>query len=110
MEIREREEEGIVIITLDGRIDAEGAIALDDRLHKKTTAEQYKLVLDMTGVPYINSMALRILAEIITVSRDHGGDLRLVGLQPKVRRVLQIVGFDRYSTIYNTIEEALAGF
>ncbi len=110
MDISERDVNGVTILALDGRIDSEGAIALDDVLHAKIAAGKFKLILDMAKVPYVNSTALRILAEIITVSRDNGGDLKLVALQPRVRRVLQIVGFDRFSAIYGTQQDALADF
>lgn len=110
MNISEETADGAVIIVLHGRIDTDGATALDDALHAKLEADQYRLVLDMAGVQYVNSAALRSLAEAILTCREHGGDLKLVALQPKVRRVLQIVGFDRYSAIYETQQAAMADF
>lgn len=110
MNIIERRSDGIVIFVLDGRIDSEGAQALEDALHSRFEAGEHRLILDLAGVPYINSVALRTLAEAILTSRAQGGDVKLVALQPKVRRVLQIVGFDRYSAIYDTLEAALAAF
>ena len=49
-------------------------------------------------------------SRIISRTRANQGDLRLAALPPKVRRVLQIVGFDRYSAIFDTAEEALQDF
>ena len=110
MNISENAANGAVVITLDGRVDMAGAMALDDALRARLEADQYRIVLDMAGVQYINSSALRSLAEAILTCREHGGDLKLVALQPRVRRVLQIVGFDRYSAIYETQAAALADF
>ena len=47
---------------------------------------------------------------VITKNRAEGGDLRLAALPPKVKRVLQIVGFDKFSAIYDTLEESLENF
>jgi anti-anti-sigma factor len=110
MKISERSAAGAVVIVLDGRIDTSGAAALDDTLRARLEANEHRIVLDLAGVQYVNSAALRSLAEAILTCREHGGDLKLVALQPRVRRVLQIVGFDRYSAIYETQEAALADF
>ncbi|MBP8972867.1 MAG: STAS domain-containing protein [Anaerolineae bacterium] len=110
MNLSEQTTNGVVVIVLNGRIDTDGVVALDKALRARLEADQYQIVLDMAGVQYVNSAALRTLAEAILICREHGGDLKLVALQPKVRRVLQIVGFDRYSAIYETQQAALADF
>jgi anti-anti-sigma factor len=110
MKISQRYENGITILVLEGRIDSEGAIQLDDILREAVESGESKIVLDMAEVQYMNSAALRTLADVITKTREKGGDMKLAALQPKVRRVLQIVGFDRFSSIHDTLETALADF
>lgn len=110
MKITTREDKGITIFSLEGRVDSEGAVQLDDVLQSSLDNNNFKLVLEMSQVQYINSAALRTLADVITRSQEHEGDLKLVALQPKVKRVLQIVGFDKFSSIYDTIESAIADF
>ena len=110
MNITKREENGITVFVLDGRIDSEGAVQLDDVLAEALGDGRYHLVLEMSQVQYINSAALRTLADVITQSRDNNGDLKLVGLQPKVKRVLQIVGFDKFSAIHDSLDAAIAHF
>lgn len=110
MKITEHEKDGITIYTLEGRIDSEGAVQLDDTLQAGVQAGKYRLVLDMTQVQYINSAALRTLADIITQTQTHDGDLKLAGLAPKVQRVLQLVGFDKFAKIYPDLDAAVADF
>ena len=110
MQITDREVNGVKVYTLTGRVDSEGCEVLDNVLSAAINTQHYKLVLDMTEVQYVNSAALRTLAEIISTTREHNGDLRLAALQPKVKRVLQIVGFDRYSALYGSVDEALVDF
>ncbi len=110
MKITQRSENGVRVFVLEGRIDSEGAVQLDDTLRDAVETGGVKLVLDMTDVQYMNSAALRTLADVITKTREKGGDLKLAALQPKVRRVLQIVGFDRFSSIHDTLQAALADF
>jgi anti-sigma B factor antagonist len=110
MKISQRSENGITVFVLEGRIDSEGAIQLDDALRGAYEAKDFKMVLDMANVQYMNSAALRTLADIISKNREKGGDLKLAALQPKVRRVLQIVGFDKFSSVHETLQAALADF
>jgi anti-sigma B factor antagonist len=110
MKISEHEQNGITIYTLEGRIDSEGSIQLQDTLYAGLEAGKYKIVLEMSQVQYINSSALRTLADVITQTRDKNGDLKLVALPPRVKRVLQIVGFDKFSSIFDDLENALADF
>lgn len=110
MKITTREDKGITIFSLEGRVDSEGAVQLDDVLQSSLDNNNFRLVLEMSQVQYINSAALRTLADVITRSQEQHGDLKLVALQPKVKRVLQIVGFDKFSSIYDTIESAIADF
>ncbi len=110
MNITEREQDGVTIFVLDGRVDSEGAVDLDLALQTATSEDKYKLVLDMSQVRYINSSGLRTLADILTQCQQNEGDLKLVDLNPKVQRVLQIIGFDKFFTIYDTLDNALAGF
>lgn len=109
MNITEREQNGVVIFVLDGRVDSEGAVDLDLALQTAVTEERYKIVLDMSQVRYINSAGLRTLADILTQTKENDGYLRLVDLNPKVARVFQIIGFDNFFDIYDTVDEAIAG-
>ena len=106
MQITEHDQNGISVFALQGRVDSAGASDLDRVLQGAIGAGHYKLVLDMAGVSYINSAGLRTLADILTKSRSNDGDLRLVALTPKVERVFKIIGFDKFFTLYDSVEEA----
>ncbi len=110
MNITEREQNGVTIFVLEGRVDSEGAVDLDLALQTAVSEGKTRLVLEMADVRYINSAGLRTLADILTQSKESGGDLKLVELNPKVLRVLQIIGFDKFFSIYPGIDEALSAF
>lgn len=110
MNITEREQDGVTIYSIEGRVDSEGAVDLDMALQAATADGKNKMVLEMAEVRYINSAGLRTLADILTQNQKAGGDLKLVSLHPKVRRVFQIIGFERFFNIYESIDEAVAAF
>lgn len=110
MNITERDENGVSVLVLEGRVDTQGAHELDEALQAAVSTGQHKMVLDMAEVSYISSAGLRTLADILTRNREQGGDLKLVALSRKVLRVLRIIGFDKFFTLYDTLEEAIADF
>ncbi len=108
MNIVEQEQNGVTIFVLDGRVDTQGAIVMDKYLQDAIAQGKYKLIMDMTDVTYISSAALRSLADILTKSKKGGGDLKLVALNSKILRVFRIIGFDKYFSIFDSIEAAEA--
>ncbi len=110
MNISERNEKGVSVFTLSGRIDTQGSVDLDAALQAAVAEGKHKMALDMAAVAYISSAGLRTLADILTKNREAGGDLKLVALNPKVLRVFRIIGFDKFFSIYDTLEAASAEF
>lgn len=110
MKITTTTQDGITIVELDGRIDSEGAVDMDLALQTIVTEGQSKIILDMSQVRYLNSAGLRTLADVLTQNRDQGGDLKLVALNPKVSRVFQIIGFDKFFNIYDDVSDAMKAF
>jgi anti-anti-sigma factor len=110
MNISQHEEGGIIVIALGGRVDTAGAIELERALQAEHEAGNYRLVLDMSDLTYLNSAGLRILADFLTISRDNGGDLHLAALNNKIRRVFEIIGFDNFFKIFDESSAAIKGF
>jgi anti-anti-sigma regulatory factor len=50
------------------------------------------------------------MADVLTKNKEAGGDLKLVAVNRKVLRVLRIIGFDKFFSIYDTLDEAIAAF
>ena len=110
MDIVERDQNGVTVFEIDGRIDTQGAVDLDLALEAAVAGGKHRMVLDFAQVAYISSAGLRTLADVVTRNREAGGDLKLVAVNPKVLRILRIIGFDRFFSLYDTVEEAAADF
>jgi anti-sigma B factor antagonist len=110
MNINERSQNGITVFELDGRVDTEGAADMDAVLLAAVAGGKHKLVLDMGKVDYISSAGLRTLADVVTRNRQAGGDVKLVAVNRRVLRVLRIIGFDKFFTLHDTVDAAVADF
>jgi anti-anti-sigma factor len=110
MNITESEKSGVTVIVLEGRVDTQGAVDLDLALQTAVAEGKHKMALDMSDLRYISSAGLRILADVLTRNQEAGGDLKLASLNKKVQRVFEIIGFDKFFAIYETVDAAVAAY
>ncbi len=111
MKITEQITDNITIINLDGRLDAHTCESVEAFFREKMENGQYKFVMNMENVEFIDSAGLRV---VLVVARDlrnkHKGDLHFALLQPAVSRVFEISGLNNVLYIYNNSENAVQGF
>ncbi len=73
-------------------------------------ASKPRLVIDMSGVPFIDSAGLGALIGGIRRARELGGDVVVSCNRPSLVRTLRTTGFDRIVTMTESVEEAKAVF
>jgi anti-sigma B factor antagonist len=105
--ISQREQDGKLILHLDGRVDGDGATRIEETLLGAVKEGHYHLVLDLSQTNYLNSAGLRVFADVLTQCRQNGGDVQIAAPTLKITRVLQIIGFDKFFNIYPTLEAAV---
>ena len=66
------------------------------------------LVVDLTRVTFLDSMALGVLLGTLKLLRTRGGELRLVVPTPELRRVFELTLLDEVFTLARTRHEAFA--
>lgn len=69
-----------------------------------------RLVIDMSGVPFVDSAGLGALIGGIRRARELGGDVVVVCNRPSLVRTLRTTGFDRIVAMTDTVEEAKEAF
>jgi anti-sigma B factor antagonist len=106
----DREQAGVdsVVLTLHGEADLHVAADFRDRLATVIDDGASSLVVDLSGVTFVDSMALGVLLGGMKRLRATGGQLRLVVPQTDVRRIFEITMLDRVLAIDSTRDEALA--
>ncbi|MCC7208908.1 MAG: STAS domain-containing protein [Anaerolineae bacterium] len=114
LSVIEREETrpggAVIVLRAEGRLDSEGVDPFKAAVQNILLRDQFRIVVDMAEVRYLNSAALRVLAEGVTRCRANGGDLRIAEPAAKVRQIFEISGFDRFLSIFDGVEAALASF
>ena len=111
MVIEERVVNDVMILDLKGKMTlGEGDELLKDKINSMILQGKKKLLLNLEGVPYIDSAGLgEIVRTYTTVSRQ-GGALKLLNLTKRIQDLLAIT---KLLTVFETFDnepEALGSF
>lgn len=105
-----RYDSAVMVITPRGRLDASGSQYLETELQALSSDNQYRMVIDCQQVTYISSTGLRTLLLALRRAKKVGGDVKLAGLTPPVRKIIRMAGFDMILEIFETEEQAVRAF
>jgi anti-sigma B factor antagonist len=98
--------DGIRKINLLGRLDVEGATAIDLRFTALTAAQQSFVIVDLTGVEFLASLGISTLVRSAKAVRLRNGNLVLLSPRPNVAHVLTSMRIDQILPVYQTLEDA----
>jgi anti-sigma B factor antagonist len=100
----------VIIITPHAdRIDGDGAGELQDELLGAVARGHGRILLDLGGVAFIDSMGLAAILTALRAMGD-GGDLRLCAPRPEVRSIIELARLHRVVPVFDTVAAALADF
>jgi anti-sigma B factor antagonist len=92
-------------IGIEGELDAYSAPELADELHELGDDITHVLV-DLTGVTFIDSAGVGLLTETARRLRTRGGIMMLAIDTASVRRVFELTGLERYFVIHDDATDA----
>jgi anti-sigma B factor antagonist len=99
--------DGSVIVSLAGELDLYNAHEVREALLELCAEGPNRLVVDLSGVKFIDSTALGVLIEARTKLENRRGFLLAApGLETK--RALEISGLDRHFAVHDSLDAALA--
>jgi anti-sigma B factor antagonist len=91
----------IQVLEVIGRIDANNAVWLTLDVDNALACGRDQVILDLSGVIYINSAGLRELVQIWKTVQQAGGTVLIVNPSDYVRKVLELVGLDSVFAMQN---------
>ena len=111
MQIEERIVDGVTILDLKGKMTlGEGDELLKDKINSLMNQGRGKILLNLEGVPYIDSAGLgEIVRTYTTVSRQ-GGTMKLVNLTKRITDLLAITKLLTVFETYDSESEALQSY
>ena len=111
MQIEERAVGDVMILDLKGKITlGEGDELLKDKINSLVNQGHRKIILNLAGVPYIDSAGLgEVVRTYTTVSRQ-GGSLKLLNLTKRIQDLLAITKLLTVFETYDSEADAIKSY
>jgi anti-sigma B factor antagonist len=107
----EKEVDDLMVLTLKGKLIVQEET---DKLHTciKLVLDRdiNKIILNLKNLSRISSIGIGAIMRALTIVRDAGGDLRLAGLDPNVKNILEITKIIGVIRIFDQSDQAIASF
>jgi anti-sigma B factor antagonist len=103
MTISERIVGDVAVIDIKGRVTfGEGAELVRDKINSLLHQGYKKLLLNLSGVDYLDSAGLGEIVGTFATVRRQGGTLKLLGLTSRIRDLLSIT---KLLTVFETFDK-----
>jgi anti-anti-sigma factor len=100
----------VVLIEVEGELDAHTARTLDTTLKKELAQGHSRLVLDASHMGFISSAGLRAIMFAQREASRQGGQVRVCGLNTQARWIFEMAGLDEVLHLSDTRQEAMEGW
>lgn len=91
LEIRERAFDDVTLLDLIGKITiGDGSVQLREAVSKLLDAGRNRIVLNLSGVSYVDSSGIGELVSSLTTTKNTGGKLKLLNPPKKIKDLLMI--------------------
>jgi len=98
---------GFSLLSVRGEIDLHTAPKLEDALGRVANDGSVVVVVDMSGIRFMDSTALSTFMRARDLLSGEGTSLRLVAPSHAVERLFTVTGFHDYFQIFASREEAM---
>ncbi len=111
MTIKETIQGDVVILSLKGNLMGEPETSeLRDKIKGLLTDGFLKIVLDASGVKWMNSSGLGAIISALTSVNNKGGDIRIAHVTEKIKSLFMITQLIKVFKTFDSNERAVASF
>jgi anti-sigma B factor antagonist len=98
----------VAVVAVAGEVDMSTGSRLREAVADQLAAGHRRLLLDLTGVTFLDSTALGILVGTRKKAAESGGEMRVACADPRMLRLLTVTGLTRTIGVHATVEDAVA--
>lgn len=105
LEVQIGADAGRPVVRVRGDVDLRSSPRLREVLLGAVRQLEGRLLVDLSGVEYMDSSGVGTLVFVKREVERAGGRLVLLGLRPRVRSVLEITHLEKFFTIARSVDE-----
>jgi anti-sigma B factor antagonist len=98
------------VLAVTGELDVATAPQLRQEAVRLASSGCTHLVIDLSGVDFLDSTGLGVIVGVLKRLRTHGGELAVAGAENHVRKVFDITRISDIVSMYDTADDACASF
>jgi anti-sigma B factor antagonist len=99
--------QGWTILAVTGELELATAPQLRQRVVGLVGAGDIRIILDLSGVDFVDSVGLGVVVAVLKRVRGRGGDLIVAGAVPRVRELFEITRLDQIIDLFAGVDDAL---
>ena len=99
---------GVAVIELTGDVTAACETELMDAYREAGRSEVRGIVLDFTGLDYMNSSGIGLLVTLLVRARREGRQISAYGLSDHYRQIFELTRLDEVISVHDEEEQAVA--
>ncbi|MDD5020316.1 MAG: STAS domain-containing protein [Candidatus Omnitrophica bacterium] len=110
MKTREEKKADALLCVIEGEVDINTSVHLRKVFDDLIKRNEKKVLVEFSGVEYIDSSGLATLIEMFQRLKKIGGKLRFSGMSQKVKNAFEITKLHKLFEIFDSQEAALKDF
>jgi len=107
MEINQKEKNGIVCITIKGRMGAELSPELEKAIQKIMASDKRRILFDLGTLEYLRSPTLRVILKAVKQINQKRGRVALCALNGYVKEIFEGNRFQGTFAIVDSVESGI---
>ena len=110
IEFSEEKRDGVIILSVKGRLDAVAAPELRPTIEKLVANKQKRVVFDLYDLEMIDSSGVGAIVSLFKRLRTIGGDVKIARLTKQPKEIFRLLRLDRAFDIYESLDTAIKKF
>ena len=107
MEINSNEKNGIVSISIKGRLEADSSPEAEKVVREVLRGPTTRLLFNLSGLEYLSSAGLRVVLTAAKEMKRRDGKIVLCSLNEFVKEIFEVSGFQSLIPIADSVESGV---
>ncbi len=104
LDIKTKMEGGTAVVHIAGEVDMYSSPAARTAILELVKKKVRRIIVELDGVPYMDSSGLAVLIEGLQRCGEYGGSLHIAGVRDNVREIFEMTRLDKIFKIYHSVE------
>lgn len=107
LQVSKEQSGAATVVKAVGELDLHTAPALQKELDRAVEADSDLVVVDLSGVEFMDSTGLSVIVSTVAALRATSRELRVVSSNARITKVFTLTGVDQQVGLFGTVAEAV---